>query len=340
MSEAITFQPGRGNPYGSDRKVQETQSNSKVEKIVSERIILQPGQGNPYARDSSAQEIKRNCAVEYRGKKYTEIVYSRKLYALERGVKVISALALTIFTLFFALFSERVRRLYSEGFQGKTTAIVLVPEQNFSSSTRPAFNISQTPCDQNSRPLQTSQPTLPPDLNPRQNAPTPRVSDQNSRPLQTSQPTLPPDLNPRQNAPTPRVSDQNLNLSQRDLITQYFSMNGDQLKREIDTFLPQTDSLAREQIPALCFAAFIRLVYNRKFPDNDQYASAMREISTALQVDQDSVFNFLRSLREKLGQNRDVSIGINFGSVVGTFRGICHAQCLARRITMPTDLVG
>jgi hypothetical protein len=165
---------------------------SKVEKIVNERIILQPGQGNPYARDRSAQEIKRNCAVEYRGKKYTEIVYSRELYALERGVKVISALALTIFTLFFALFSKRVQRLYSEGFQGKTTAIVLVPEQNFSSSTKPAFDISQTP------------------------------RDQKSSPLRTPQPTPPPDLNPRQNAPTPRVSGQNLNLRQRDPITQYF----------------------------------------------------------------------------------------------------------------------
>jgi hypothetical protein len=309
VSEAITFQPGRRNPFDvSGRNVQGMQRNNKVGKIVNERIILQLGQGDPYAWDRSAQETKRNCAVEYRGKKYTEIVYSRKLYALERGVKVITALALTIFTLFFALFSERVRRLYSEGFQGKTTAIVLVPEQNFSSSTRPTFNISQTP------------------------------RDQNSSSLRTSQPTPSPDLNLRQNAPTPRVFGQNLNLRQRDPITRYFSMNEGQLKRKIDSCLPRTYPPAREQIPALCLAAFIRLVYNQKFFDRNQCANAMREISTALQVDQSSVFEFLRGLREKLRQNRDVRIAIIFSSVVELFSGACRAECSVRHIAMPAEL--
>lgn len=98
-------------------------------------VILGPGEINHYALDPDAVQVSLPKEVERQGRKFTEIKYSCQVSPLERAVSFIKALALTVFTAFFALFSETTRELWSKGIFGSETIFVLMEKAKTKSSS-------------------------------------------------------------------------------------------------------------------------------------------------------------------------------------------------------------
>ena len=89
-------------------------------------ITLNSGELNPYI---GALQKKEPCKIVKNGVLFTQIEYALTVPFLKRTLILIKALAITLFTAFFALFSKRVRNIFAEAFTKNKTIYVLIPKE-------------------------------------------------------------------------------------------------------------------------------------------------------------------------------------------------------------------
>lgn len=63
------------------------------------------------------------------GRKYTLIPCQRDFTVMERAVRLIAAFALTVFSAFFGLFSQSLRRMWGEALYGNGRVDIIYPDQ-------------------------------------------------------------------------------------------------------------------------------------------------------------------------------------------------------------------
>lgn len=83
------------------------------------------------------------------GRDWVKWSYSKPLGGLDRLIRIIKAVALTVFTLFLALISKDVRALWSEGLSGKETIFVLNPLVNGKSPAHESPDVVPQPRSRN-----------------------------------------------------------------------------------------------------------------------------------------------------------------------------------------------
>lgn len=97
---------------------------------MTSTLICQDG-NDPYLNNVNAVEIQPRTNVTHEGMDYTKRTYALNLPAMERAIKIIQAIALTIFTLFIALAFEYVRNMWGEGIRGDNHVEVLMPANGY-----------------------------------------------------------------------------------------------------------------------------------------------------------------------------------------------------------------
>lgn len=91
-------------------------------------LILSHEDAVKHTLSLNAQEIGNGCKEIREGREYTKHSYLCPIHPLTRVIKFIEALAITVFTAFFALFLPDVRNLWSESFSGQELLVILTDD--------------------------------------------------------------------------------------------------------------------------------------------------------------------------------------------------------------------
>src|SRR5262245_40834250 len=90
-------------------------------------LVCQDG-NNPYLNNPNATENAPRSQVGHKGRIYSKLSYEVKINALTRLMKIIQAIALTIFSCFIALAFQSIRNLWLGGIKGLEYVHVLMPQ--------------------------------------------------------------------------------------------------------------------------------------------------------------------------------------------------------------------